>query len=295
MNALTTARAGGSLEPANMGEAMRFADILANSTMVPKDFQGKPGNVLVAIAWGKEIGLGSLQALQGIAVINNRPTLWGDAALALVRGHPACAGVREGTDGDGDARHGWCEVTRRGEQPQRRTFSVADAKKAGLWGKSGPWQQYPDRMLQLRARGFALRDVFPDALRGVVLTEEAQDEPEAPRFVENTATDPLKGIAPFVPEYIDAAGKAHKARDVATWATDWIKRIGAAEKAGRFDDLRAAQERNHGPMLAVAEHDPDTAAKVDAALRLVLDQPGSESQSDDAFPGAASNRDGTAK
>lgn len=296
MNALTTARAGASLEPATMAEAMRFADILANSTMVPKDFQGKPGNVLVAIAWGKEIGLGSLQSLQSIAVINNRPSLWGDAALALVRGHPACAGVREGTDGEGDARHGWCEVTRRGEQPQRRTFSVADAKKAGLWGKSGPWQQYPDRMLQLRARGFAIRDVFPDALRGVVLAEEAQDEPEAPRFVENTATDPLKGVVPFTAGYVDAAGKRHAARDVATWSADWLKRIGAAEKAGRLGDLQQAWDRNGEEIRAVADHDADAAATVDAALRMALpQQPAEQAPADlaDDFPGTASNRDGT--
>lgn len=293
MNALTT-RASASLEPATLGEAMKMAELLAGSTMVPNDFRGKPANVLVAIQWGREIGLGSLQALQNIAVINGRPSLWGDAALALVRGHPACQAVREGTDGEGDARHGWCEVTRRGEGPQRRTFSVADAKKAGLWGKSGPWQQYPDRMLQLRARGFAIRDVFPDALRGVIMAEEAEDEPEAPRFVENTATDPLRGIAPFVPEYVDATGKAHKARDVATWEADWLKRIGAAEKAGRLPDLQAAWDRNADAIRAVAENDPEAAAKIDAALRIVLAAPATEPAADD-FPGAPSNRDGSAR
>jgi hypothetical protein len=32
-------------------------------------------------------------------------------------------------------------------------------------------------MLQMRARGFALRDAFPDALRGMVTAEEASDYP----------------------------------------------------------------------------------------------------------------------
>jgi hypothetical protein len=168
-----------ALEPTTLTEAMEFARLLANSTMVPREFQGKPGNVLIALQWGREVGLGPLQAVQNIAVINGRPSLWGDAMLALVRGHPACAAVREGVAGDGDTRHGWCEVTRRGEPPQRRTFSVADAKRAKLWGKAGPWTEYPDRMLQLRARGFATRDVFPDALRGVITAEEAADMPPA--------------------------------------------------------------------------------------------------------------------
>ena len=190
MNALTTTRnTGMSLAPTNFEEALRFSELLANSDLVPRDFKGRPANVLVAVQWGAEIGLGPLQALQGIAVVNGRPTIWGDAALALVRGHPACVSVREGVDGEGDARTGWCEVTRRGEEPQRRTFSVDDAKKAGLWGKQGPWQQYPARMLQLRARGFALRDVFPDALRGVITTEEARDTPPEPRDVTASVVD----------------------------------------------------------------------------------------------------------
>ena len=47
--------------------------------------------------------------------------------------------------------------------------------KAGLWAKSGPWTQYPKRMMQMRARGFALRDKFADALGGLITVEEAQD------------------------------------------------------------------------------------------------------------------------
>lgn len=209
MNALTTTRAGaGSLAPQTFGEAVEFSKMLARSAMVPKDYVGKPENIMVALQWGAEVGLGPLQALNGISIINGRPSLWGDAALALVRGHPACAGVREGVEGEGDARFGWCEVTRRGEQPQRRTFSMADAKRAGLAGKTGPWQQYPDRMLQLRARGFAIRDVFPDALRGVITAEEAQDIPAEP-------LPPAKG--PTIDAGADLAPPATKPWDGMAW------------------------------------------------------------------------------
>ena len=164
-----------ALEPQNLSEAMQFAQMLARSTMVPKDFIGKPENCLVAIQWGREVGLGPLQALQNIAVINGRPSIWGDAALALVKSHPDCLDVIETIEGDGDTMVARCEVRRRGAQAVVQTFSVADAKGAGLWGKQGPWQQYKKRMLQMRARGFAIRDAFPDALRGMVTTEEAQD------------------------------------------------------------------------------------------------------------------------
>ena len=159
-------------------DAMKFAEMVANSEFAPKDFRGKPASCLLAIQHGSEVGLSPMQSLQSIAVINGRPTIWGDAAMALVQASPVCEYVREYIEGDGDAMTAVCEAKRRGYQaPSVSRFSVADAKKAGLWGKSGPWTQYATRMLQLRARGFALRNAFADALRGLITAEEAQDYP----------------------------------------------------------------------------------------------------------------------
>lgn len=162
-----------SLMPQNIDEALRFADHLSQADIVPKDYQRKPGNVLVAIQWGMELGLQPMQAMQNIAVINGRPSLWGDAVLALVRSSPLCEYVYESDDGE-TAK---CRVKRRGEEEQERTFSMAEAKLAGLAGKQGPWSQYPKRMRQMRARAFALRDVFPDVLRGMPVAEELMDTP----------------------------------------------------------------------------------------------------------------------
>ncbi|WP_250481864.1 recombinase RecT [Caballeronia sp. NCTM5] len=159
------------LSPKSLDEALKFADYLADSSIVPKDFIGKPGNILVAIQWGMELGLKPMQAMQNIAVINGRPSLWGDAVLALVRASPLCEYVYESFE-NGTAT---CRVKRRGEEEQMRTFSEADAKQAGLIGKQGPWAQYPNRMKQMRARAFALRDVFPDVLKGMPIAEEVGD------------------------------------------------------------------------------------------------------------------------
>ncbi|TCZ54599.1 recombinase family protein [Roseicella aquatilis] len=191
--------------PSTLADLMRLAETLAQSSMVPKDYRGRAADILAAVLWGQEVGLGPLQALQGIAVVNGRPAIWGDAALALVRAHPACLAIREGVAGEGEEQHGWCEVERRGQPPVRRTFSVADAKRARLWGKTGPngptpWVTYPQRMLMLRARGFAIRDAFADALRGVITAEEAADMPTESREVPNLAAAPaataLDGVAP---------------------------------------------------------------------------------------------------
>ncbi|GIV50961.1 MAG: hypothetical protein KatS3mg038_1482 [Candidatus Kapaibacterium sp.] len=69
-------------------------------------------------------------------------------------------------------------------------FRVKDAKLAGLWAKPGPWQQFPHRMLQMRARSWALRDTFPDVLRGVVAAEEligVMQPQEQPRGMQRLA------------------------------------------------------------------------------------------------------------
>lgn len=161
------------LSPRTFEQALTFSKHLADSDLVPKDFQRKPGNCLIAMQWGAELGLKPLQAVQSIAVINGRPAMWGDALMALVRSSPVCEWIIEEDDG----KQATCRVKRRGEPEQSRTFSTDDAQKAGLAGKSGPWAQYPKRMRQLRARAFALRDVFADVLRGMAMAEEAQDIP----------------------------------------------------------------------------------------------------------------------
>lgn len=169
------------LRPASFNELAQFATMAAKSAMVPPSFRGKAEDIMLAVQMGSELGLAPMQALQNIAVINNRPSVWGDALIGLCRASPNCEDIAEKLDGDGENMVATCMAKRRGASPVVARFSVADAKKAGLWGKAGPWQQYPARMLQLRARGFALRDAFPDVLRGLISAEEARDMPtEAP-------------------------------------------------------------------------------------------------------------------
>ncbi|MBF0260418.1 MAG: transcriptional regulator [Magnetococcales bacterium] len=167
----TSSRAGGFMTPTSFDDAIRIAKALASSSMVPKAYQGNPSNVLVAMQLGMEIGLHPLQAMQNIYVINERPALFGDSMLAVVRN----SGLMEFINEELVNGVATCTVKRRGEDPVKRTFSTDNAKRAGLLNKSGPWTQYPERMLQLRARAFALRDTFPDVLKGMYMVEVERD------------------------------------------------------------------------------------------------------------------------
>ena len=202
-----------------MADAMKFGEMVANSDFAPKDFRGKPASCVLAIQAGAEIGLSPMQALQSIAVVNGRPSIFGDAALAVVKASPVCEYVTESVDGDGEQMVATCTAKRRGyPQPTVVKFTVADAKKAGLWGKSGPWTQYPRRMLQMRARGFALRDAFPDCLRGIITAEEAQDYPTPVVAAEPVVVRPK--FSPTVPPAPPPAEERANAFEVAKAAIE---------------------------------------------------------------------------
>ena len=215
-----------------MEDAFRFAQMVSKSEFAPKDFRGKPESCLLAIQHGSEIGLSPMQSLQNIACINGRPAIWGDAALAVAMASPVCESVFENIEGDGEQMVATCIAKRRGyERPTVVRFSVADAQKAGLWGKSGPWTNYPRRMLQLRARGFALRDAFPDVLKGLVTAEEAQDYPTTPATPEPVVVRPkFDEPAPAAQEPEERANPFEVAQ----------ASIEAATTIERLDQLRAA-------------------------------------------------------
>lgn len=179
----TTRQAGSWLSCNNLEAAMKLAEMFSKSAMVPKQYQGNAANCLVAMAYGDSLGMAPLQAMQSVAVVNGVPALYGDGMLALVQASPVFESIEESIE-DGAAV---CTVKRRGMKPVQRVFTIDDAKRAGLWGKQGPWQQYPSRMLQMRARSWALRDAFADVLRGIQSVEEVRDIPEV---IDVTPTPP---------------------------------------------------------------------------------------------------------
>ena len=165
------------LQLSTLDDMWRFAQCVVKSGFAPKGME-KPESVLIAVEMGYEVGLSPMAALQNTAVVNGRPTIYGDAALALVRGSGLLDFYEEkqvGTKGKDD--FGYCVTAKRkgDSSSYSEAFTVADAKVAGLWGKPGPWTQYPARMLKFRARGFLLRDAFGDVLKGMRTYEEARD------------------------------------------------------------------------------------------------------------------------
>lgn len=175
-----------NMTPSNMGEALKYADMLATSGLVPKAYINNPGAVLVAVQMGQEVGLAPMQAIQNIAVINNHPSIWGDALPALAKRNPDYEYLH--TTWDEATMTATCRGKRKNEPEQIQTFSWTDAERAGL-AKKDTYKNYPQRMCQVRARSWVIRDVFPDSLKGLYVAEEAFDIPADDYHVVPTDED----------------------------------------------------------------------------------------------------------
>lgn len=171
---IRTGGAMGALIPQGIDEAFRLAEGLVKGGGAPRGTNTM--QAFTIISKGLEVGFAPLQALSTIASINGRLSIYGDGLIAIARrgGNQ----LDERLEGNGDARVATCTVTRADTgEVIKRTFSVMDAKTAKLWNKSGPWTQYPDRMLAARARAYAIRDGLADKLFGLHVAEESADIP----------------------------------------------------------------------------------------------------------------------
>ena len=263
----------------DMDSLWRFASYVAASGLAPKGIQTKEA-IFVAVQMGLEVGLTPMAALQNIAVINGRPTLWGDAQLAVVRSTGELEVFEEWYEAKGkrlarnpsefgDDTTAVCKVKRAGYAAAETAFSVADAKRADLWDdrktvkrrsqnggeyeapNDAPWFAYPARMLRMRARSFALRDQFGDALRGFRSVEEAGDEPQtmtvvsspAPTFlpspVESTHVDSDTAPARSVePPAVNPGAAVPPATDAGVGPVKQLEEL-ATGLGATFEDFRA--------------------------------------------------------
>jgi hypothetical protein len=163
---------------ATFDDAFRFAKVVVTSGLAPKGID-TPEKALIAIQAGAELGFSPMRALAAVTVINGRAGLMGEAALAKIRDSGICSKppvVK--VDGEGDARRGFVRFQRRDmDEAVEVSFSVAEAKKAKLWTKGGPWTEYPDDMLGWRAVARMGKLYFSDVLLGLTIAEELQDYP----------------------------------------------------------------------------------------------------------------------
>lgn len=246
---------------------MQLAGQLSKAMVVPKAYQGKPNDLFVAMALGYQIGLSVEQSIQAIAVINGRPCLWGDDMLALCMAHSEFVDIIEEPKSENGTIIGYiCTVKRRNKSDKIKEFTLNMAKKAGLLGKPGPWTQYPERMLQLRARSWALRDSFPDALKGIKAREEIEDYIEAEyKVVDDKVSrtqflkeDILFGCA-LTPENQTEMPTESKAEEIKSISDEQINEIQNLIHEKAFSEERISKALEYYEVNSISELTQDLA------------------------------------
>lgn len=233
-----------NFEPASISELKQFATFMADSSLVPKEYLNNVPNCMVAMMMGRELGLSPMQSLQGIAVINGKPSVWGDALWALVMSHPEFGGFEEIPE-EGKHTTKLVRIKRGVSMTSVGIFSMEDARNAGLLDKNTPWKTYPRRMLMWRARTYAARDLFPDALKGLTTYEEMQDY--VPGDVVQSPRQPQPSAAAATSAPVETKGgqaapaPEKKAEESATISADEVKEFSTAYKKSGWDlaDARA--------------------------------------------------------
>lgn len=125
------------------------------------------------IMFGKSLGLTEPMSVNNLANINGRMAMDVMTMATLVYKSGLMVDKRETFDEE--TMTATCYVKRKGmESGETRTFSLADAKAAGLTS-SAVWNNYTKDMLAKRALSRALRSVFPDVVNGLISDVEASD------------------------------------------------------------------------------------------------------------------------
>lgn len=194
----------GGIEFSDLEGLYRYSEMVVKTSLCPndvlmyKDENGKmvrrtPENAaveaLVRIQMGLEVGLKPMFALRNVAVINGRPSIWGNGLRALVQSNPQCEQYSEGFTGEEGTNDfaAFCTIKRTGHEPMTMTFSKQDAITAGLWGVN-VWKKFPKDMMRGKAMSRCCQATFADALGGLMWDEDAKEIKRSEDRIDVTPT-----------------------------------------------------------------------------------------------------------
>lgn len=235
-------------EPQSMKEAWRLAEIVVASGLGPKSVRS-PEAAMIIIITGRELGLTAMQSLRSIHVVEGKPVLDATLIMALCLRLPVCEMF---TCVETSGAIATFVAKRRGQPETRLSFTIEQARAAGLIGKDN-WKKYPDAMLRARCIAALARVAFADAMLGVYERDElpASDEPRAVltevRSVPESRPTPVtaSGARPtntIETEVANVAAEMEAAADmVALNAT--AAKVNALKSSGLTEEQRAGLMR----------------------------------------------------
>ncbi len=241
--------------PRTLDEMLTLAEIVVKSGLALGHRTKE--SVVIALQLGAELGFTPMQSLRNIAVINGRPVPSADACVAAVTASGQCDYFREVETTD---THSTWETTRRGDtQPRQFTFTMDDARRAGLTDRD-TWQAYPKRMLAARAKKYLAQDTYPDVIGGLLSAEEALDFAAEPAPTGDGAGAAAEGrpAVRITPEQVDVLRGLIEEGEIDTEQfLDWLR--GRLPEVKALSDLPAAEYAR--AKKALEDRNPTISAK----------------------------------
>jgi len=247
-----------------------YADTKKNMYVSVVDKKKTVAHMQITMQRGVEAGIQPITALNTIVWYNGRPCLYGDAAWASVASHPEYSGFEESEDGfvlNRTKAHG--KVVK-----CVRNFTREEAEKAGLMSLPH-WQKYTERMLMIRSRGWAMRDLFADVLNGLSLAEEQKDIEQMGNHIVAPIED--APIDEFTQKALEERGLSPDPQFMtASEVQERVNNYGTAPMSGALDKLSEAHEKAFEDMLthgvSTLKTEPGAINYVD--MKEVLKMPG---------------------
>lgn len=156
----------------------RQAKLLASSELVPKEFQGKLANCVIALEMANRIGASPMAVLQNLYIVHGKPSWSSQFIIAALNSTGDFSPLRFAISGEGEKKTcvAWAIEKETGERLESPPVSIEMAKKEGWLTKSGSkWATMPDLMLRYRSATFFGRLYAPQVLMGMRTMEETQD------------------------------------------------------------------------------------------------------------------------
>lgn len=177
----------------SFNQMLRVSQMLAQSSLVPQNYQGKPQDCFVALEMAARMNASPIFIMQNLYVVKGKPSWAGQACMAMINSCGRFKNVRHIYTGKEGTEERGCYVAAErisdGETVKGTKVTLAMAKAEG-WTSNSKWRNMPEQMLGYRAASFFARMYCPDALMGLQTYEEVIDT--EPRQNVSDLTDALK-------------------------------------------------------------------------------------------------------
>ena len=160
----------------------RMAQVFAKSTLVPKDYQGNIGNIMIAMEMAQRCNANPMAVMQNLYIIHGRPSWSSQFVIAALNGCGRFSPIRFDMQGQDDNLQcqAWAYDVATGDRLDGVIITMAMAKAEGWVSKAGSkWKTMPELMIRYRAAKFFGNLYAPDILMG--MSDENESTDIAPR------------------------------------------------------------------------------------------------------------------